>query len=184
MVHNLILVKPSIAYHEEYLNFYNEWKSTGEDMVPWVIEKDPSDFIEYVSFLYSQDSDEKISENGWVPHSTYWLVDSQHTILGAVNIRHRLNEKLFNCGGHIGYGIRPSQRRMGYATVLLLLTLEKTRALGLEKVLVVCNRGNIGSERTIMKNGGRFESEFIEESGNIVRRFWININAGGNKMMY
>ncbi|MBP1989881.1 GNAT family N-acetyltransferase [Paenibacillus eucommiae] len=178
MISKLLLVKPSSEYYEEYLSFYNEWKSSGEDMVPWVIEKDPSDFIQYVSFLYSQDSEEKINIEAFVPHSTYWLVDSQQTVLGAFNIRHRLNEKLYNCGGRIGYGIRPSQRRKGYATSLLSLTLEKTRALGLDTVLVVCDKGNMGSERTIIKNGGRFDSEFVEEdSGNIVRRFWIDLNV-------
>lgn len=93
--------------------------------------------------------------------------------MGAVNIRHRLNEKLLNSGGHIGYGIRPSERRMGYASVLLALTLEITRDMGLNKVLLVCDKGNLASEKTILKNGGQFESEYVEENGNVVRRFWI-----------
>lgn len=67
--------------------------------------------------------------------------------MGAVNIRHRLNEKLLNSGGHIGYGIRPSERRKGYASVLLALTLEITRDMGLNKVLLVCDKGNVASEK-------------------------------------
>ncbi|WP_264373596.1 GNAT family N-acetyltransferase [Paenibacillus psychroresistens] len=170
----MVLVKPSIEYQEEYNKFYQEWKSTGEDMVPWVIEQDPSNFEEYIDFLFSQDSEDKLLVNDFVPHSTYWLADSQHRILGAVNIRHRLNERLSNSGGHIGYGIRPTTRRMGFASKLLALALDKTQELGIYRVLVVCDKGNIGSERTILKNGGIFDSEFIEESGNIVKRFWIN----------
>ncbi|UUZ86883.1 GNAT family N-acetyltransferase [Paenibacillus sp. P26] len=108
-----------------------------------------------------------------VPHTTYWLVNEEKKVLGAVNIRHRLNAKLLNSGGHIGYGIRPSERRKGLATALLHLALQKTRELGLDQVLVVCDKGNIGSERTILKNGGVFDSEYMEPNGNIVRRFWI-----------
>ena len=63
----------------------------------------------------------------WVPDSTYWLVTDENKIVGAVNIRHSLTEHLFNAGGHIGYGIRPSERRKGYATKLLALSLEKRR---------------------------------------------------------
>jgi predicted acetyltransferase len=82
---------------------------------------------------------------------------------------------LLNSGGHIGFGVRPSFRRKGYATILLSLILQYVKKIGFDKVLVVCDKGNIGSEKTIMKNGGKFESEFIEENGNIIRRFWIHL---------
>ncbi|PYI53582.1 GNAT family N-acetyltransferase [Paenibacillus flagellatus] len=179
MIAALRLVLPSLAYRESYWSFYEEWKETGEEMVPWVIEKDPSDFAEYVNFLYSQNTEEKVAGLDWVPHSTYWLVDSSDSVLGAVNIRHRLNEKLLNAGGHIGYGIRPSQRRRGHASTMLALALDKTRELGLDRVLVVCDHGNVGSERTILKNGGVFESVFVEENGNAVKRFWIPLAETG-----
>lgn len=169
------LVKPSADYRRQYVAFYEDWRRSGEDIVPWVVERDPADFEAMVQFLYAQDSEEKLSGAGanWVPHSTYWLVDEREEIVGAVNIRHRLNAKLLNSGGHIGYGIRPSERRKGYATQLLALALEKTRELRLVRVLVVCDKGNIGSERTILKNGGLLESEHTEDDGNVVRRFWI-----------
>lgn len=169
------LIKPTTEYRNEYISFYEDWKKSGDDMVPWVIEKDPSDFTSMIDFLYSEDSDYKLTNINWVPHSTYWLTNEENKIVGAVNIRHRLNQKLLNSGGHIGYGIRPSERRKGYATILLSASLQKTRELGLKKVLIVCNKGNIGSERTIIKNGGKFDSEYIEENGNIVRRFWIEL---------
>jgi predicted acetyltransferase len=175
MVYSVKLVKPIIDLNDEYISFYEDWKESAEDMVPWVIERDPTDFQNMVDFLYSQDSEAKINTTNLVPHSTYWLLNEEKKIVGAVNIRHRLNQKLLNSGGHIGYGIRPSQRRKGYATTLLTLALKETKELGLEKVLVVCDKSNIGSERTIIKNGGVFESEYIEDNGNIVRRFWINL---------
>lgn len=99
----------------------------------------------------------------WVPDSTFWLVTDNNRVVGAVNIRHGLSEKLFNCGGHVGYGIRPSERRKGYATKLLALALEKTKELGINKVLVVCDQSNLASERTIIKNGGKQDASFTEE---------------------
>ncbi len=169
------LIKPSMDYREEYLVFYEDWIASGEDIVPWVVERDPSDFCEYLDFLYSQDSEDKVSHPDWVPHSTFWLLNEDNRIVVATNIRHRLNQKLLNCGGHIGYGIAPSHRRRGYANELLSQALKITWTMGLEAVLLVCDKVNLGSEKTIMKNGGVFESEFIEEDGNIVKRFWIHL---------
>ncbi|WP_054028859.1 GNAT family N-acetyltransferase [Bacillus sp. FJAT-28004] len=175
MEKSAILIKPSIEYRDAYVSFYEDWLKSGEDMVPWVIEREPADFNAFIDFLYSEDSESKITNRDHVPHSTYWLRNEDNIIVGAVNIRHRLNEKLLNQGGHIGYGIRPSERRKGYANNILSAALEITKEWGLQKVLVVCDKGNIGSEKTIVKNGGILESEYIEENGNTIRRFWIEL---------
>ncbi|WP_424767474.1 GNAT family N-acetyltransferase [Paenibacillus sp. sgz302251] len=170
------LIKPSVEFKDEYISFYKDWKSSGQDITPWVVEKDPSNFDGMIDFLYSEDTEDKITNGSFVPHSTFWLIDKHSKkVIGAVNIRHRLNVKLLNCGGHIGYGIRPSERRKGYASILLALTLEITKEMGLNKVLLVCDKGNVASEKTIIKNGGQFESEYVEDSGNLVRRFWIQL---------
>jgi predicted acetyltransferase len=164
------LVKPTIELKSGYLSFYQEWKESGEDMIPWVISKDPKDFQGMIKFLLDSEKDENIPEN-WVPCSTYWLVNDNKKVIGAVNIRHRLNDSLFNSGGHIGYGIRPSERRKGFATQLLSLSLVKAKELGLHEVLVVCDSNNIGSAKTILNNGGVPDSNFIEKNGNIIKRF-------------
>lgn len=169
------LIKPTIEYRDAYISFYEDWIKSGEDMVPWVIEREPEDFNAMIDFLYAEDTESKISSSDRVPHSTYWLLSEDNLIVGAVNIRHRLNEKLLNQGGHIGYGVRPSERRKGYANIILSNTLELLKGWGHQKVLVVCDKGNIGSEKTILKNGGVMESEFVEENGNIIKRFWIDL---------
>lgn len=94
--------------------------------------------------------------------------------MGAVNIRHRLNEKLLKTGGHIGDGIRPSERRKGYATAMLALALEECKKLGIDKVLMCCDKDNIGSAKSIVKNGGVLENE-VEEEGHIEQRYWIQL---------
>ncbi|MEK5441114.1 MULTISPECIES: GNAT family N-acetyltransferase [unclassified Fredinandcohnia] len=168
------LIRPSLDYQFEYLSFYNEWKESNEDMVPWVISKDPSNFQDMLQSLFDAEKGENLPEN-WVPDSTFWLVGENKKVIGAVNIRHRLTETLFNSGGHIGYGIRPSERRKGYASKLLALSLEKAKELGIQKALVVCDEDNIGSLKTIVNNGGVPDTDFIEEDGNVIKRFWIEI---------
>ena len=174
MEEQLYLTKPSVILKEEYLSFYKEWIESGETIVPWVIEKDPSNFEEMVQFLMDNEKGVNIPD-GWVPDSTYWLLNNEKRIIGAVNIRHQLTELLFNSGGHIGYGIRPSERRKGYATKLLSLSLEKARELGIKKVLVVCDKTNVGSLKVITNNNGIPDSDFVEDDGNIVKRFWIEL---------
>ncbi len=143
-------------------------------MIPWVISKNPANFPAMVQELLDAHNGINIPET-WVPDSTYWLVTDNNRIVGAVNIRHRLTEHLFNAGGHIGYGIRPSERRKGYATKLLALSLEKTKELNITKVLVVCDAVNTASEKTILHNGGLRDDDFTEEDGIIVRRYWIEL---------
>ncbi|MCU5326932.1 MULTISPECIES: GNAT family N-acetyltransferase [Bacillus cereus group] len=171
---NVSLLTPTIDLQEEYLDFYNEWKDSGETMIPWVISKDPSNFPAMIQELLDAHNGINLPES-WVPDSTYWLVTDENKIVGAVNIRHSLTEHLFNAGGHIGYGIRPSERRKGYATKLLKLSLEKTKELNITKALVVCDEVNTASEKTILHNGGLRDDDFIEEDGNVVRRFWIEL---------
>lgn len=171
-LNNVNLVKPTIKLKDEYLSFYQEWKDSNEDVVPWVITKDPQDFEGMIEFLINNEEGINLPE-GWVRDSTYWLVTESNKIIGALNIRHQLTEKLLNCGGHIGYGIRPSERQKGYATELLALALEKTKDLGINKVLVVCDSDNIASKKTIIKNGGIQDKDYIEKDGNIINRFWI-----------
>ncbi|HDR7445851.1 TPA: GNAT family N-acetyltransferase [Bacillus toyonensis] len=171
---NVFLITPTTDLQEEYLDFYNEWKDSGETMIPWVISKDPSNFPAMIQELLDAHNGVNLPES-WVPDSTYWLVTDENKIVGVVNIRHSLTEHLFNTGGHVGYGIRPSERRKGYATKLLELSLEKTKELNIEKVLIVYDEVNTGSEKTILHNGGLRDDDFIEEDGNIVRRYWIEL---------
>lgn len=114
-------------------------------------------------------------ESGLVPDSTFFCLDEERNIIvGAVNIRHYLNEYLLAHGGHIGDGIRPSERRKGYATQMVGLALEECKRLGIKKVLMVCDKDNIGSAKSIIKNGGILENE-QKEDGKVEQRYWINL---------
>jgi predicted acetyltransferase len=115
---NMFLARPAMNLKEEYIDFYQEWKESGEEMIPFVIKKNPADFQSMLDYLADCEKGIEPSES-WIPESsTYWLIDDNE-VAGVVNIRHRLTEPLFKAGGHIGYGIRPSKRKMGYATEML-----------------------------------------------------------------
>jgi len=173
---NVRLVEPSLAYREAYMDFYEDWMTEGADaVVPWVAAQDPQDFEAYLAFLSSADSEEKLKDDAFVPHSTYWLINEDEGVVGAVNIRHRLNGKLLESGGHIGYGIRPSRRGRGYASVQLAEALKITKAMGLSRVLIVCDDDNTASERTIRGAGGVLDSLFTTDNGEVLKRFWIEI---------
>lgn len=75
-----------------------------------------------------------------------------------------------------GYSIRPSERRKGYATSMLNAILPYCREIGLDKLLITCIDGNIGSEKTIRNNGGVYESTVYESGKNCsLKRFWITL---------
>ena len=106
----------------------------------------------------------------------FFLLDTERDrLLGAINIRHHLDDYLLREGGHIGDGIRPSERRKGYATEMIRLALIECRELGIEKVLMTCDRDNIASAKSIINNGGILENEFINSDGVIKQRYWITI---------
>lgn len=171
-IQDVSLVKPTINLKNEYLSFYKEWRESGEQFVPWIIGVDPLPFENYLTYLENNENGVNIPE-GWVSDSTFWLVTNENLIVGAVNIRHKLTEHLTNSGGHIGYGIVPSQRQKGYATVLLSLSLLVAKKFGIDYALVVCDASNIASKRTILKNNGIQDKDFVENDGNVVNRFWI-----------
>lgn len=114
------------------------------------------------------------AQTGWVNCSTYFAFVGDR-IVGTIQIRHTLNDQLLKSGGHIGYGVRPSVRRKGYATQMLGLALLKCRELGIGKALVTCDKDNIGSASTIQKNGGVLENEFTNDDGIVEQRYWIEL---------
>ena len=83
-----------------------------------------------------------------------------------------------NFGGHIGYGVRPSVRRRGYATEILRLSLVEARSIGIGDVRLTCDQENIASAKSIIKNGGVLDEEaYMAEHGHVVQRYWISENS-------
>lgn len=166
----LKLVKLERKYYPLLVDMMDEWTESGERIIPYAIRK--NDYKDYD--IYLQGLDSPGSEN-WVPDSTYFCLDEGRNIfVGAVNIRHYLNESLLFDGGHIGDGVRPSERRKGIGTKMIALALEECKNLGIYKVLMVCNKSNVASAKTIINNGGVLENE-INVNGVIEQRYWIEL---------
>lgn len=168
---NLKLIKASDQYRAQITDMLDEWHQTGEKIIPYAIRRtDYHDFDNYCENLEVMED-----AGGLVPDSTFFCLDEDRDIIvGAVNIRHYLNDALLLNGGHIGDGVRPSERRKGYATRMIRLALDECRKLGIQRVLMVCNKENIASAKTILKNGGVLENE-IDVDGVIEQRYWIEL---------
>ncbi len=106
MIENVYLIKPTIAFKDEYLDMIQDYIDNNEKPRPWILKLDTSDFPSMLQKLEGFSKGIGLEE-GQVEHSTYWLVDN-NKVIGAVNIRHRLNDYLLRIDGHIGGAIRPS----------------------------------------------------------------------------
>ena len=95
---------------------------------------------------------------------TYFLVrNSDNKIVGMCNLRLELTKVLEKSAGHIGYGIRPSERRKGYSKILLYLSLKKCLEHGIEEVYIFCDNTNIYSRKTILSFGGIYQTSYERE---------------------
>ena len=170
------LIKLTKDYYFQLKEMIDEWKMDQEinntNHSPWAIFKNDYHDFDY----YLENLEHKEPKEGKVPDSVFFLLDEERNILlGAVNIRHYLNDYLLKYAGHIGDGIRPSERRKGYATEMIRLALLECKKLGIYKVLMVCDKDNVGSRKSIVSNGGVLEDEFVDEKGKVNQRYWIEL---------
>lgn len=172
------LVKPNEKYYQQYKDMMDEWNMEGSRIAPWALH------LKYHTLQYFKEMIERVQEvekgenlEGYAASTTYWLYDEERDILlGASNLRHYLTKEGLKTWGHIGYGIRPSERKKGYATQLLKLTLVEAKIKNIDKVLLGAYIGNVGSWKVMEKCNGKFENIIIEdETGLPIKRYWIDI---------
>ncbi|MGX7108003.1 GNAT family N-acetyltransferase [Facklamia miroungae] len=174
---NIELVKLKEEHQPLLVEMIEEWKADIEQnhtngSPSAIFRNDPRDFAVYLDNLEIK-KDERTDR---IPDSTFFCLDRDRNIfVGAVNIRHYLNDVLLLKGGHIGDGIRPSERRKGYATAMIGLALEECKRIGIRRVLMICNKDNSGSAKSIQKNGGVLENEVVYPDGTVDQRYWIEL---------
>ena len=173
---DLILIKPSEEYASQIAEYRVEFIERGDSMDGCGSLRrldNPYDFIKKCS---DYERAETLPE-GRVIATQFMLVRaSDNRLLGMIQVRHYFNDYLSKFGGHIGYSVRPSERQKGYAKEMLKMALPFCREIGIDKVLVTCIDGNIGSEKTILANGGAYESTVYEPNGDRdLKRFWITL---------
>lgn len=172
----LQLIVPSPAYTEEILAYKEEFVQRNEHLNGGARLQEMDNISDWFEHIHRASSYETCQE-GRSPSSTFLCIrESDQVMVGICNIRHDLNQDfLINIAGHIGYSIRPSERRKGYATEQLRLALLEAKKLGLDKVLVTASDWNIGSQKTILANGGVYDDTRIDpEDGDHVLRYWID----------
>jgi len=167
----MLLVKPSLKYKNTFLKAEREFQKEGKSQSS-IFSDLNKDFLAFIQKL-SDNAEGKNLKKGYVPGSTYWLVDNG-IFIGHITIRHRLNKKLRKISGHIGYSIRPSKRKKGYGTEILRLGLLKAKKMDFDKVLLTCDDNNIGSSKIIEANGGKLKKK-IEHEGKIIRHYLISM---------
>ena len=176
MEDELELIFPSKEYKEQVEQFKEEFINNNENDIPGGggLEREET-FEDWMQKINDDLSEEKSKERGRVPSVLYLAFRKQDKkLIGIIQIRYELNEYLFKCGGHIGDSIRPSERNKGYSTKMISLALKEAKRIGIGNVLMTCDKNNIASARTIIKNGGKLENEVIEDN-KIVQRYWITL---------
>ena len=159
-----------LAYKQEFLTNEEE-DITGSGRL--MKAKNFEDWYDAVQ----DNSNEKTVRKGIVPTTVYLALSSKDSrLIGMIDIRHYLNDYLLNFGGHIGYSVRTSERHKGYATEMLTLALKKCKQMKMSKVLIAIDEGNIGSERTVLKNQAKLEDKRKDENGIVVKRYWIQLD--------
>jgi len=161
--------------HEEALkDFLRDFERAGEENIPAYFADPSWPHAEIVRRFEEWSRGEKLEEE-WVPSTTRFLLH-EGRILGVCNLRHRLNDHLWRIGGHVGFAVRPSERRRGYGTRLLELAKRQARDMGIDRLLVTCGAGNVASRRVIQTCGGALSDEISDEkSGEDTFRFWIDL---------
>ncbi len=133
------------------------------------------DFERYIQDCAARSRGEDLPD-GSTPCSTFWLVDGDD-YLGSVLVRHSITERMHYFGGHIGYIIRPSQRRKGYGLLICRLALGAARDLGLDRVLLTCADTNVASATIIERNGGVLQDKVMVGTRPFpTRRYWIELS--------
>ena len=170
----IILVKPDLSYADEIIK-YKEESLAESPIINGSAGLDSFSSIEIWFEELKKRSCEDTVPKGLVPSSTYLGVrEKDNYIVGMIDIRHYLNEYLTQVGGHIGYGVRKTERNKGYAKQMLKLALEKCKELKIKKVLITCDEDNIASEKVILSVNAKLE-DIRNVDGENKKRFWIDL---------
>ena len=172
--------RPSAARKTDIIEYLNEFAAAGSEingsgsldriLSGWTFEQ-------ALERCLSMENKEYAKKAGRCPGKTFLLIrENDRRIVGTANVRWDLNENMLRFGGHIGYGIRPSERRKGYNKINLYLALKEAQKVGLHRVMIDCAVSNIASDKTIQALGGILERcEKDPSDDEMTNVYWINV---------
>lgn len=161
--------KQITSYKQEFINALSSMDGTGNLL-------DIKDIDEYINFSLEQETQAKVPSH-LVPATQFLFIrKSDDKLIGMIQVRHYLNDYLKNYGGHIGYSIRPFERGHNYAKKMLEMTLPFCQKINISRLLITCTTSNLASQKTILADGGVFESTIHDSNNNIdYNRYWIDL---------
>lgn len=175
------LEEPSLKRKEEIIEYVNEFKKYNSDLngigaLDKILYK--VSFEEALEICLNTRNKEYAKKVGRSQSKTFLLIrKNDNKIVGSINVRWNLSPSMLEFGGHIGYGIRPTERRKGYNKINLYLGLIEAKKLGLDKVMLDCDVENIGSKKTMEALGGKLERTEIDPYDNILTSvYWFNVD--------
>ena len=169
----LHLRQPEASDREQVMAYREEFLAIDSRMDGTCALNEYDDFDAWLANVRAYSAPET-TPAGKVPATQYLALDENEHLVGMVNLRHCLNDYLLEFGGHIGYSVRPADRKNGYAIQMLRLALDEAKALGLDRVRIACDRYNIASAKTIQANGGVLDGErYDPQDGTLTQRYWI-----------
>ena len=168
------LVRPTPEHKESAEDFRQEFYDCGEKIINGSALLDRLEYGNWIEHIRKNSNPETVTKD-WVVFDTFFVVrKSDGRIVGIIDIRHNTdNEFLSKYGGHIGYSVRPSERRKGYATQMLQKALGYAKSIGLTEVMLGCYSDNLGSIRTIEKCGGVLTETKPFLDGKPMNVYWI-----------
>jgi predicted acetyltransferase len=170
------LVSPSEEHKDAAESYKKEFFDCGEAVINGSALLDQMEYDEWLVNT-KRNSNPQTARADWVPASTFFAIrESDSRIIGMIDIRHNLNnEFLAQYGGHIGYSVRPGERRKGYAAKMLQQALDYARCLGLSNVMLGCYSDNLASKKTIETCNSRLTEVKPYLDGRMMNVYWIDL---------